>query len=277
MSTSDLRAQIYRNSPHEWRVLEGGQGAPLLFLHGAGGSAESFGGVLGALVDRYRVFAPDLPGHGGTRLGTKGRSGLIEMAEDVASLVGQQFERPHLIVGHSAGAAIALHLSTLLSPRGLFLINPALDPFSGVAGWAFPALARGLSVAPFTGDLLAGLFGRERRISELLDATGSAVSADMKTRYLTLAQDPQHIRGTLAMMAAWDVGELRQNLRSFECEIEMLVGQRDTTISPSSMTSAAKEMVRARVIQRDGGHLVHEEAPRDVATLISDFAKTLTD
>ena len=45
------------------RVLEGGSGTPLVFLHGAGGLfAEN--PFLDELARRYHVFAPELPGYG---------------------------------------------------------------------------------------------------------------------------------------------------------------------------------------------------------------------
>ena len=50
-------------------VLEGGDGPPLVLLHGPGGSATDWIGVAPALVGRHRVIAPDLPGHGGSDLG----------------------------------------------------------------------------------------------------------------------------------------------------------------------------------------------------------------
>ena len=275
MSAQDIQSQTLRNSPYEWRVLSGGSGPTLLFLHGAGASAASFQLLLSKLAVTCHVVAPDLPGHGATRLGARGRSGLEAMAEDIASLMTQRFESPFVIVGHSAGGAIALRLSKILSPRGLVLINPALDPFSGVAGWAFPALARGLSVAPFSGDVLAGLFGRERRISELLEATGSAVTQEMKARYLALAQNPQHIRGTLAMMAAWDVGALRAQLPDYDCPASFLIADGDTTVLPSAAAAAAKEMPSAQIATLAGGHLIHEENPELVSGLIAKFVVSL--
>ena len=45
-------------------VVEGGEGPPIVVLHGQGGFAEIMGGVIGSLIDRHRVIAPDLPGLG---------------------------------------------------------------------------------------------------------------------------------------------------------------------------------------------------------------------
>ena len=44
-------------------VLEAGEGAPLLFLHGAGG-IRLWEGALPLLAHRFRVYAPLLPGFG---------------------------------------------------------------------------------------------------------------------------------------------------------------------------------------------------------------------
>jgi magnesium chelatase accessory protein len=275
MAATDLHAQTLRHPPHEWHVLSGGSGPTILFLHGAGANAASFEDVMQRLTGSFHVIAPDLPGHGATRRGSRGRSGLNEMAEDLASLVTAHFQQPLLIVGHSAGGAIALRLGRLLSLRGLLLINPALDPFVGVAGWAFPVMARGLSVAPFSGDVLAGLFGRDRRISELLNATGSVVTQSMKARYLALARDPRHIRGTLAMMAAWDVSQLRASLKDYDCPATVLVGKQDKTVLPSTQEAAARQLRHADVITQDGGHLIHEEAPVLVADLVADLGRQL--
>jgi pimeloyl-ACP methyl ester carboxylesterase len=45
-------------------ILEGGQGPPLVLLHGPGEHALKWLRVLPDLVRRHRVVAPDLPGHG---------------------------------------------------------------------------------------------------------------------------------------------------------------------------------------------------------------------
>jgi pimeloyl-ACP methyl ester carboxylesterase len=43
---------------------ESGKGAPLLLLHGGFGSANDFEKITGELATRFRVIAPDSPGHG---------------------------------------------------------------------------------------------------------------------------------------------------------------------------------------------------------------------
>ena len=45
-------------------VLEGGDGPPMVLLHGPGEFAAAWLPVLPELVRTHRVIAPDLPGHG---------------------------------------------------------------------------------------------------------------------------------------------------------------------------------------------------------------------
>lgn len=121
------------------RVLEAGQGAPLLFLHGAGGLfAES--PFLEKLAERYRVFAPELPGYGES----EGEEKLEDMLDftlhgfDVIDALC--IERPHL-VGHSMGGMIAAEMAciaphdiaklVLAAPAGLWIPeHPIPDLFS---------------------------------------------------------------------------------------------------------------------------------------------------
>jgi 2-hydroxy-6-oxonona-2,4-dienedioate hydrolase len=48
------------------RVLEAGQGTPVLLLHGTGGHAETYQRTIGDLAEHYRVLVPDMLGHGYT-------------------------------------------------------------------------------------------------------------------------------------------------------------------------------------------------------------------
>jgi pimeloyl-ACP methyl ester carboxylesterase len=96
------------------RVLEGGSGAPLVFLHGAGGLLPE-NPFLDALAARYHVLAPEWPGHGEST----GDERLDDMLDftlhgwDVVEAL--EVERPHL-VGHSMGGMIAAEMACL-APR----------------------------------------------------------------------------------------------------------------------------------------------------------------
>lgn len=99
------------------RVFEAGSGTPLVFFHGAGGLFDQ-NPFLDRLAEKYRVFAPELPGFGES----SGEELLEDMQDfalhgwDVITALG--LTKPHLI-GHSMGGMIAAEMACL-APNDLF-------------------------------------------------------------------------------------------------------------------------------------------------------------
>jgi pimeloyl-ACP methyl ester carboxylesterase len=87
-------------------VLEGGDGPPVVLLHGQGGWAGMWLPVIADLVPTHRVVAPDLPG-----LGASTVPGGPPDAARVLAWLGELVERtcpsPPALVGASLGASIA--------------------------------------------------------------------------------------------------------------------------------------------------------------------------
>jgi magnesium chelatase accessory protein len=263
--------------PHRWHVQEAGQGPTILLLHGAGGATQSWRLLFPLLAKHHHVVAPDLPGQGFTKAGTRQRNSLALMAEDVAALCRHEGWQPDLIVGHSAGGALALELAEVLRPRGIVGINPALGTFEGMAGWLFPMMAKLLSMNPFVPLLFSRMAASERRIGELLASTGSRIDPEGVSLYHRLASDRGHVEGTLAMMAQWDVEMLAERLPFIDIPCLFLVGEADATVPQRVARDAAARMARAEVRGWEGrGHLLHEEAAEEVAKAITDFLASLS-
>ena len=49
-------------------LLEGGDGPPVILLHGPGANAAHWAQVIGNLAEGHRVVAPDLPGQGASEV-----------------------------------------------------------------------------------------------------------------------------------------------------------------------------------------------------------------
>ena len=140
----------------QWHVQTMGQGPCMLLLHGTGSGNFSWRGLLPTLSQHFTVIAPDLPGHAFTSRGPEGALSLPGMAEGLRALMLQLHLTPQVIVGHSAGAAIAAHMALHFdsaSRSTLIGLNPAWLPLPGVAflvvrsgseiGGAQPALSLG--------------------------------------------------------------------------------------------------------------------------------------
>lgn len=94
-------------------VLEGGEGPPVVLLHGPGEFAALWARMIPDLITTHRVIAPDLPGHGAT--------GLPVSPLDHGSVrrwLGDLIERtcasPPALVGRLLGGALAARFASEL-------------------------------------------------------------------------------------------------------------------------------------------------------------------
>jgi pimeloyl-ACP methyl ester carboxylesterase len=104
-----------------------GTGEPVYLVHGWGGRSEQLGGFVAPLVAAgHRVIVVDGPGHGAS---TGPRSTTIPELADALRAVVAEHGRPHAVLAHSLGAAVAAHaVRNGLRPRALVLLAPTADP-----------------------------------------------------------------------------------------------------------------------------------------------------
>jgi pimeloyl-ACP methyl ester carboxylesterase len=87
-------------------VLEGGDGPPVVLLHGQGGWSGMWLPVIADLVTTHRVVAPDLPGLGASAV-PDGPPDAARVLAWLGELVQRTCPRPPALVGASLGASIA--------------------------------------------------------------------------------------------------------------------------------------------------------------------------
>lgn len=254
--------------PHRWHVQEAGTGDTLLLLHGAGGATQSWRGLFPILAQTRHVIAIDLPGQGFTELGARARCGLRHMAEDIAALIAQENWQPRAIIGHSAGAAIALELAQKnLSPH-VIGINAALANFRGVAGWLFPMMAKALALNPLSAKLFSAT-ASPSSVHNLIKGTGSILTRQEEAFYVRLVQNSDHVDATLAMMSQWSLDRLTSDLPNITAKVDLIVADNDKAVPPSSSILACKALGSATLHEVSGlGHLAHEEDPDQIAAII---------
>ena len=87
-------------------VLEGGDGPPIVLLHGPSGYAAHWMGVIPGLVPSHRVIAPDLPGHGASEVINGSLDGGRVLAW-LGELIERTCKTPPILIGQLLGGAIA--------------------------------------------------------------------------------------------------------------------------------------------------------------------------
>lgn len=105
-----------------------GDGAPMLLVHGLGGTSNFWRPVINAFENDYTIVAPDLPSAG--RSDVQSDVSIESLAEDMLALMSAlEFEKFHL-VGHSMGTIVCQHMAVMAPERihDLVLLGPLAAP-----------------------------------------------------------------------------------------------------------------------------------------------------
>jgi pimeloyl-ACP methyl ester carboxylesterase len=115
-SAEDARRRLLAGAPVTERrldlagvstaVLEGGDGPPVVLLHGQGGWSGMWLPVVADLVTTHRVVAPDLPGLGASEV-PDGPPDAARVLAWIDALIERTCPAPPALVGASLGASIA--------------------------------------------------------------------------------------------------------------------------------------------------------------------------
>lgn len=259
----------------QWHVQVMGHGPPLLLLHGTGASTHSWRQIAPYLADKFTLVIPDLPGHGFTGQPPFHAYTLPGMASAVAELMTALSLSPSFVVGHSAGAAVAIRmtLDKILTPLGMVSVNGALLPFQGLAGHIFSPLAKLMCLNPLIPKLFAWRAIDRTAVGRLLTGTGSVTTAEDVELYGRLFTSPSHCAAALGMMARWDLDSLVQDLPRLTIPLCLIAAARDQAI-PVSDAKRVAALVKGSHVRfiPDAGHLAHEEQPSAVAEIIFESA-----
>ncbi|NCA70469.1 MAG: alpha/beta fold hydrolase [Sphingobacteriia bacterium] len=261
-----------------WHVQRMGAGPTILLLHGTGAATHSWRAFAPALAERFSVIALDLPGHGFTSSLPVSKMSLPGMADAVAALLRELDCVPELVVGHSAGAAIAIRMALdgAIHPRALVSLNGALMPWRGIPAHVFAPAAKLMAASTLAARLFALRARNPRVVERLVASTGSTLEPAGVELYRRLIRKPSHVRASLAMMSNWNLGTLTPLLGQLEPPLFLVVGEQDTTVPPAEARRVRKHLPSAEVIPLPGlGHLAHEERPRELAELIAGLAQRL--
>jgi pimeloyl-ACP methyl ester carboxylesterase len=134
-----MQSKTLKTRVADIRYLEGGEGEPLVYLHGAGGMTAD-DPILKALTERWHVYAPFLPGYGETEECAELRD-MLGFALHTADVVAGLGLQDPVLVGHSMGGMIAAEMAALapndvsrlvlIAPAGLWMDeHPIPDMFT---------------------------------------------------------------------------------------------------------------------------------------------------
>lgn len=240
----------------------------VVLLHGWAAFKELWWSTMVGLAPQYRVFAPDMPGHGQSPLLRD--QGMVQIAERIASFIRARGLSSVTLVGHSMGGNVAAELA-LARPdliQRLVLVDAATQ------GHALPA---------YTRSYLVDVFGFAALRLTLLLSQGAGVVGQYVPH--------DHGGGTLlpalrrlAYSARYDAAVMHRLLTSLvdnplEQRVEALrmptlvvSGALDPLVPAQFSRRLAQQIPSARYVEiRGAGHNPMDERPREFLAVLLRF------
>jgi pimeloyl-ACP methyl ester carboxylesterase len=255
------------------RYFVGGEGPPLVLVHGLSGAAVNFTLIAPLLAERRRVLVPDLPGHGRSEP-LEHVDGLTTYAEHVAAVADAEDLLPAAVVGYSMGGVVALRLA-VARPDDVTAL--ALVAAAGIVS----ATRRAEIWFAVTGALKpAQVFSRVR----------SAVARRPRLRWAPFglwgavdppALPPEAVLGFLEGPSQHtDVGSAgrallqddpREDLDRVQCPALLVWGARDRLVPVADGFEYARRLRAPIRTLPATGHLLVGERPDECAAILLDF------
>ena len=250
--------------------LEGGQGEPLLLLHGFGANKDNFARLAGYLTPRYRVIVPDHIGFGESSRPPQADYAPRAQAERLRSFARALGVQKLHLGGNSMGGHIALSYAALYPKEveSLWLLNAA-----GV--WsAPPSELRKMMSATGENPMLVQ---DEEDFAQLVSLVTAKPLMIPRPFLDVVAQD--RIRNyaleerIFKQLAADSVEE---RIRGLAIPALIVWGQQDRVLHPGSAGILQMLLIRSEVVMLPGvGHLPMLEAPEKCALDYLRFRATL--
>ena len=236
-----------------------GEGAPVVLLHGFGGSHAAWATIQGRLSAETRALAYDLPGHGGSFDYPDAGAPKVAANAVLADLEARGIASAHL-VGHSMGGAIAALIAMFQPQRvaSLTLLSPG-----GFGPEINQRLLKRYAEAEDEAALLLCL--------EAMFGWFSAVPGELAAELIAARAAPGR-REKLRAMAEGLARDGRQGmlprdkLAAFEMPVGVVWGGLDNVL-PVRQTQELPAGFSLRLFP-DLGHMLPEEAPDEMLDVI---------
>jgi pimeloyl-ACP methyl ester carboxylesterase len=261
----DERRLEHRGARIRW--FEGGDGPPLLLVHGFGGAAWNFSELAPLLVGR-RLIVPDLPGHGASS--PLPAPSLAGFADLVAAILAEPVD----VVGHSLGGVVSLRLAERHPTLVRRLVLAAAAGISSSTRLAEITIALAGIVQP--GRIVGrrvGLVARSPRLRKLVFGGFEVSNPDLLTERAVrgFLRGPTMHTDVIGAGLALAADDPREDLDRVRCPVLVLWGARDRQVPLADGFEYARRLRAPLRVIADCGHLLIGERPDVCARAVLAF------
>ena len=264
-------------------VIELGEGPPLVFVHGLGGSWPNWLEQLPVFADRssgigrHRVIAMDLPGFGHSPMPAE-RISISGYARLLDGLLDRLGIDAAAVVGNSMGGFVSAELAIAFPQRveRLLLVSPAgLSTYRPGATRTLARLQRLERILAAQAAWVASKSETVARRPLLREATLSLVTRHPDRLGAALAAEQLRGAGKPGFMQALATHldyDFRDRLKEIACPTLIVWGEDDRVVTVRDASVFTELIPNSRaVIYKDTGHMAMLERPGAFNALLSEF------
>lgn len=258
----EFRSETQEINGYPLRIRRGGEGPPLLYLHGAGGAGPVLP-FMEQLAARHEVIVPEHPGFGG-----EDAPDWLDDIQDMGlfyldALKALKLDNVHL-VGNSLGGWIALEMAVFSTERiaSLTLVGAAGIDLAGVERRDIFLMEQ---------DDVFRLGFHDTGLAEKLLAAAPQDPEAVKTRIMNWTMVAR-----LAWHPRWYDPKLEKWLHRIDVPTHVIWAKEDRILPVDYADAYVERIAGARkTVVGNCGHLIHVEKPDEFAAAVTTFTQEL--
>jgi pimeloyl-ACP methyl ester carboxylesterase len=255
------------------RVIEAGEGTPLVLIHGFLGSHLVFDDIIDELAQSFYVIAPDLPGFGESEKPNPARYpyNVEAFAEAVADLISAYGVGRACVLGHDIGGAVGITLAARYAElvTRLVVVGPLCYPNP-------PNRKLRVPLWPVIGgSIFKQLFGRRSfrnyfKDEVFSDQTNLPISRiDEFYGYFNTPSARESAYAVLRNML--DTRAIVARIARIRHPTLVVWGRHDRIFPAAFAMKLAREIPDSRLELMDAGHSPQEERPAQFVAVVREF------
>ena len=265
-----LQEKSLRVEDHEIVYLEGGQGEPILMVHGFAANKDNWTRFAKFITPLYHVVALDLPGFGDSTCLENASYSIADQAKRLNQFADAVGLKKFHIVGNSMGGHIAGRYTVMFPERVLTL---GLFDASGVKSPVPSEMAQRLAKGE-PNPLVAGSVEEFDRLIKFVFFTPPEIPSFVKKLLVEEAMKHKASNERIFKQMSGEIGALEPDLPKIKARTLVLWGDRDRVLDVSCVQVLEKGLPNSTaVIMKDCGHLPMIERPQEAAEHYVAFLK----
>ncbi len=255
------------------RYFAGGQGPPVVLVHGFTGAAVNWSELAPLLAERYRVLVPDLPGHAGSAP-LPAAPNLDAYADRVCLVAEREAIGPAVVVGHSLGGLVALRLAIRHPGAVRALVLAACAGIESATDWAhfwirvLTAVRPTNRIAPLRRAIERSPTVRRLVFSPIQVSDPESLTPRAIQGFLSSARLHSDVISAARALVADDP---RRDLDGVTSPCLVVWGARDRQVPVADGFELARRLRAPLRTIADCGHLLIGERPQACRAAIDDF------